>query len=91
MLINFWLEKWMFGLIFILDHNIFGTEFTAGLCVCMYVFILYVCIMHVCMYVCMHVCMYVCMHACMYVLCMYVLCMYVCMHVCIMYVCVYLL
>jgi len=31
LLINFLLEKWMFSFIFLLDHNIFGTELTAGL------------------------------------------------------------
>ena len=47
--------------------------------VCMYVFILYVCIMHACMYVCMHACMHVCI--------MYVCVMHVCMHACMYYVC----
>jgi hypothetical protein len=31
LLINYWLEKWMFCFIFLLDHNIIGTELMAGL------------------------------------------------------------
>ena len=51
------------------------------LCVCMYA--IYVCIMHVC--VCVYMCVYLCMHICTYVsmydvgVCVYTyMCMYVC-------------
>jgi hypothetical protein len=59
--------------------------------VCMYVHYTYVCTLHVCMYT---TCMYVCtLHVCMYVhymyVCMYTTCMYVCMYVHYMYVCMY--
>ena len=48
-----------------------------------WIYCVYLCTAHVCMYVCVHACMYVCMYVCMYA-CMYV-CMYVCVCVC-MYV-----
>ncbi len=51
----------------------------AGERVCMYKYVLYVCI-YVCVYICMFVCLYVCMHVCM-IVCRYI-CIYACMCAC---------
>lgn len=49
-------------------------------------YLLALCCMYVCTYVCMLSDVYVVCHG-MYVCCMYIVCMYVCLFVCVLFVC----
>ena len=83
-------------LLYIFMCIMYGELMFVCICIGMYDFCTYKCVLFahrsLVYYICMHVCMYACMYVCMYVcyVCMYVrmyVCMYVCM--CAMYVCVH--